>query len=109
MIKSSAPEDGIRRPGRPGEQAKIRMVTLAAVLLVLGFAGGAFWYHHWANSSGGSAENGGSGSLQSGVLSDATKAVLQRLQDPVEVRSYSLLDPTGASDALKGFAGRVDQ
>jgi hypothetical protein len=34
--------------------------------------------------------------------------LLKRLEGPVELRYYSLLDPAGASDALKAFASRVD-
>jgi hypothetical protein len=42
-------------------------------------------------------------------LSEATKAVLQRLGSPVEIRFYSLLDASSASDSARAFSGRVDQ
>ena len=41
-------------------------------------------------------------------LSDNTKAVLQHLTQPVEIRFYSLLDPN-APAALRQFSGRVEQ
>jgi hypothetical protein len=43
------------------------------------------------------------------VLSDSTKAVLKRLESPVEIRFYSLLDPATVPDSIQAFAGRVDQ
>jgi hypothetical protein len=104
MIKSPVQRDGSRKRCRAGERAQARTVVLAVVFLALGFAVGVLWYHRFTN-----VDNGAAASPQPAALSDATKSVLQRLQDPVEVRYYSLLDPTGASDSLKAFAGRVDQ
>jgi len=43
------------------------------------------------------------------VLSGATKAVLQQLDAPVEIRFYSMLDPSSVPAATQAFAGRVDQ
>lgn len=104
---SQSPEAG--RRSRTGERGQTRIVAFAVVFLLLGFAGGAFWFDHYANTRGAATGMGGPGNSQPAGLSDATKAVLQRLQGPAELRYYSLLDPTGASDALKEFAGRVDQ
>ena len=46
---------------------------------------------------------------EAAALSDSTKAVLQRLNSPLEIRFYSLLDPASVPDSLPAFAGRVDQ
>jgi hypothetical protein len=43
------------------------------------------------------------------ALSEATRAVLQRLGSPVEIRFYSLLDPASVGDSGREFSGRVDQ
>lgn len=104
----SVPRNNRRKPRRAGERAEVRVVILAVIFLVIGFAAGAFWYRHVESTRVADAENAGA-EIQPGALSDATKSVLQRLQDPVQVRYYSLLDPAGASDSLKAFAGRVDQ
>ena len=80
------------------ERAGVRIVLLVLVVFVLGLGGGAFFYRH---------------SLQRGTpddgpaLSDATKAVLQSLDAPVELRFYSLLAPPDA--ALPAFADRVER
>jgi hypothetical protein len=100
---------GIRKMTRAGERGQVRVAALAVVFLVLGFAAGAFWYYHVESTRGAGAGAPGPGSTQPAGLSDATKSVLKRLDGPVEIRYYSLLDPAGASDALKAFAGRVDQ
>jgi len=41
------------------------------------------------------------------VLSDGTKAVLAKLESPVEVRFYALLDSTYAPAAMRDLAGRA--
>ena len=43
------------------------------------------------------------------ALSQASKAVLQRLGSPVEIRFYSLLDPASVGDSGRQFSARVDQ
>jgi hypothetical protein len=96
----------IRRPGRRrGEQAGLRLALLALLFLVLGFAGGAYWRYRATHPATG--ETGNSSDQTSG-LSDATVTVLKRLNGPVEIRFYSLLDP-GADDSLKDFSRRVDR
>jgi hypothetical protein len=44
-----------------------------------------------------------------GALSDGTLAVLKRIDSPVEIRFYSLLDPASTSESLRAFTGRVEQ
>jgi hypothetical protein len=42
-------------------------------------------------------------------LSDATRAVLSRLDAPLEMRFYAVLDPASVPDSLRAFARRVDE
>ena len=98
------PSAGLAIPRRHGQQAGARLALLALLFLVLGFAGGAYWRYRAANPSAGDADAG-----PSTALSDATIAVLKRLDAPVEIRFYSLLDPAGASDSLRDFSRRVDR
>ena len=42
-------------------------------------------------------------------LSEATKTILQRLDSPIEIRFYSILDTATVSDSVQAYAGRVDQ
>jgi hypothetical protein len=95
--------------GRRGERAQVRVAALAVLFLVLGFAAGAFWFCHLSRARNSGAATGSAGGLQPADLSEATKSVLRRLDGPVEIRYYSLLDPAGAPDSLKAFSGRVDQ
>ena len=71
----------------------------------MGVAASAFWfYYRGANQGPGPAAAQGEGGLSEGTL-----AVLRRLDSPVELKFYSLLDPASTSDALRAFAGRVEQ
>ena len=82
------------------------MILLVAVFFVLGLAGGAYW--HYRSAQPGPVKTEDQARAGEG-LSDPTKAVLQRLNSPVEIRFYSLLDPASVSGPLRAFAGRVDQ
>jgi hypothetical protein len=98
----SNPESAIRVRG--SEQGQVRLVILLIVCLLLGFAFGALWHYRrtaQAPANGAAAVDGG--------LSASTKAVLQRVDSPVEIRFYSVLDPTTTTDSLRDFAGRVNQ
>lgn len=80
------------------ERAGVRTFLLVLVVFVLGLGGGAFFYRHSLQRS--TPDEGP-------TLSDATKAVLQSLDAPVELRFYSLL---ASSDvALPAFADRVER
>jgi hypothetical protein len=89
---------------RTTEQAGIRTILLVLVFFSLGLAGGAFWYYR---ATGHGTVN--VGHEAGSKLAESTKAVLKALNAPVEIRFYSLLDPASTSDALRTFAGRVDQ
>lgn len=86
-----------------GASAPVRTLLLVLVCVVLGLAGGAYW-HYRATSR--TPTHVGAGNI---ALSESTKLVLNGLGSPVEVRFYSLLDSASTSEALREYAGRVDQ
>jgi vacuolar-type H+-ATPase subunit H len=85
----------------PGEHASARIIIPALVFFLAGAALSAVWFSRggWHHSD---AEN-------PAALSDATKAVLQHLDSPVEIRFYSMLDASSVPESVRVFAGRVDQ
>ncbi len=97
---------GQRTRSRQLGQAKI--VILVLIVLVCGFAAGFLWHQHQAAGANSSDSGAASSDAADAGLSPGTIAVLKRLNGPVEIRYYSLLDPAGASDELKAFARRVD-
>lgn len=92
------------RPGfaHTGESAQARIVVLVLAAIIGGFAAGVFWYHRAGHLSTVTAE------APVGALSESTRAALQRLESPVEIRFYAVLDPS-LSTGLQAFAGRVDR
>ncbi len=92
-------------PLRIREHANARTVLLVLVFFLVGLGGGAYWHHRSTKS----APLKESDDKKIIALSDSTKAVLKRLESPVEIRFYSLLDPATVSDSMQAFAGRVDQ
>jgi hypothetical protein len=88
---------------RTAEAAQARSLLLVLVFFLLGLGGGAYWYYRATNRNLINVGEAG------GKLAESTKAVLKALDAPVEIRFYSLLDPASTSDALRTFAGRVDQ
>jgi hypothetical protein len=88
---------------RTAEAAQARTLLLVLVCFLLGLAVGAFWYYRATNRHSTNVGEAGS------KLAESTKAVLKTLDAPVEIRFYSLLDPASTSDALRTFAGRVEQ
>jgi hypothetical protein len=76
------------------------VVLLVVVFFVLGLVLSALWFHPPAKSPT---------TAEARVeLSDGTKALLEHLAGPIEVRFYSILDP-GAPLPLRAFSGRVDR
>lgn len=90
-----------------GERGSVRTLVLAVVCLALGAVGSA-----WVLSSrSGSSQGAGLTAARSdavGGLTEETKAILGRLQHPVEVRFYRILDPGTVSPELLAFAQRVE-
>jgi hypothetical protein len=85
-----------------GEQAGARTILLLAVVFLLGIAVSAVWFLIGSKN----AEPGGKPTIQ---LSESTRAVLSRLDAPLEIRFYALLDPATVPDSMMAFSARVDQ
>ena len=89
-----------RRRRRRGEA---RTPLLLAVCFLLGIAASAFLFslrdraQHKTPAAAPSA------------LTEGSRAVLGRIESPVEIRFYALLDPASASDQDRAFAGRVER
>ncbi len=88
-----------KRPGKTG--AGWRGLVLGLAFFGAGIALSAWWFSRTASPA---PESRGPP-----PLSDATKAVLQRLRAPVELRFYSLLDPGSVASSGCNFSKRVDQ
>jgi ABC-type uncharacterized transport system involved in gliding motility auxiliary subunit len=88
---------------RYGEHAGIRVPLLLLCFFLLGVGLSAYWFHRLPRQAG------SPGGPETYALSDSTRAVLDHLQSPVEVRLYSFLDPAAASPQLSAFAGRVSR
>lgn len=106
-LSSSTPSNSARGVRRH-EQANARTTALVLGFFLLGVAASAIWFYRASHFRGGTGAGPGEGTA-SGGLSDGTIAVLKRLDSPVEIRFYSLLDPASTSDSLRGFAERVNQ
>jgi hypothetical protein len=105
---SSSSGPGSKRKLRTSEHAASRTTVLLLVACLLGIALGAFWFYRASNRgpAGANPEASGTPAI---VLSDSTKAVLGRLDSPLEIRFYALLDPATVPNSLTEFAGRVGQ
>lgn len=93
---------------RTGEQAGARTILLLLVVFLLGLAVSALWFYTSSNriSTSASKEPGGSPTV---ILSESSKAVLNRLDSPLEIRFYNVLDRASVPESVTAFAGRVDQ
>jgi ABC-type uncharacterized transport system len=104
------PAKGIRWTLRPGigERAGSRTGVLLLAVCMLGIAGGAVWFYSASQRRSAGAAGPTNGTPAS-LLSDSTRAVLGRLESPLDIRFYALLDPATAPDSVNAFAGRVGQ
>jgi hypothetical protein len=105
MKHSSAHNIGYKANSTQGEQAGARTVLLVLICFVLGAAASAFWLNHAKKSHAGNAEQ----TPNAVTLSESTKAVLAKLNSPVELRYYDLLDSASVPESTIAFATRVDQ
>jgi hypothetical protein len=103
MKKSPLKPGQPQRKSRQCEQASVRTIMLVTVVFLLGLAGGAYFYYRVAVSHTLVSSPHGAGGLSAG-----TKEVLKRLDAPVAIRFYSLLD-SSVPVSLNEFAGRVNQ
>jgi ABC-type uncharacterized transport system len=93
---------------RTREQASVRIVFLVLGFFVLGIGVSAFWFSR-ATKEGSVNVSQETNRREVVVLSDGTKAVLHRLDSPVEIRFYSLLDPASVPDSSQAYSRRVDR
>ena len=96
------------RQRHTGTEARVQSLTLVLVALLLGIAAGAIWLYRTARTAPAntSSEPAGSPAV---TLSESTKAALARLDLPLEIRFYAVLDPATVPDSLTAFAGRASQ
>lgn len=85
------------------EKANTRLIVLALVFFCLGLGLGTVWFYRRGAKVEAPAPAAPVG------LSDRTLQILQHLNSPIEIRFYSLLDPTTVPDSTRAFAGRVNQ
>jgi hypothetical protein len=98
---------GWTRKRRRGEQAGSRTIILLLVLL-LGLAACGLWFYT-STRRGAAGAGVDTGGTPASLLSDSTKAVLDRLNSPLEIRFYALLDPGTVPGSLTAFADRIGQ
>ncbi len=86
------------------EHGHTRVILLGLVLFLAGMAVGAFLLYQSVNRG-----KSGEEEPSTVALSATTRSILQRLNSPLEIRYYSLIDPASATPALTLFVGRVQQ
>jgi len=95
----------VKRPRREAGRVQPLVLVLVLAFLILGIVVGAFWYYRAAHARDLAAD-----AVDAGIrLSDSTRTVLKRLDSPVEIRFYSLLDEEDKHDSLRDFTGRVNR
>jgi hypothetical protein len=87
---------------RAGAQAGARTNLLLLMVCLLGVAGGAYWFYRASSHSPADAIV-----PAHSPLSAATRDALGRLESPLEIRFYSILDPVTVPASVTEFAGRV--
>jgi hypothetical protein len=108
-MKSLPPNDErTTRNEVAGERASAQTILLFAAFFLLGIAVSAFWFYN-LSKGGGSGVNANTSITPAIRLCDNTRAVLSRLQSPLEIRFHASLDPATVPESLIAFAGRVDQ
>jgi hypothetical protein len=91
-------------PAHRHQRAGVRTPLLVLVCLTLGLALSALWFHR----SAGSHQGGTTIATITGELTESTKAIIEDLRQPVEIRYYSSLDPNTVDENTRAFAERVD-
>jgi hypothetical protein len=104
MKRATVDNAGAAEKRRDGAAARVRGLIPGLALFAAGMALSAVWFSRAPSPGSAAPESAGPP-----ALSDATKAILQRLRSPVEIRFYSLLDPASVGDSGRDFSGRVDQ
>ena len=88
------------------EQASIRPVVILGLMLLVGLAIGFSWFRS-ASQKATISEVATVAPGATRGLSEATLAVLQRLNAPVEIRFYSVLNESEAAVPRRAYAGRI--
>jgi hypothetical protein len=83
-----------------------RWIVPGLVFFLAGVALTAAWFYRGAWSH---AATGADAARPGTALSGATRAVLQNMDSPVEIRLYTMLDAASVPESVQAFAGRVDQ
>ena len=108
MRASSVKKLGATLGPRTSEQAGAQTIVLLLVVFFLGIAVSAFLFYA-TSKHGSAAASGETNGPPAIALSESTKAVLSRLDAPVELRFYALLDTASVAASVTAFASRVDQ
>ena len=108
MSASSANGLGATLGPRTSERAGAQTIVLLLAAFFLGIAISAFLFYG-ASKRGSTGANGDTGGTPAITLSDSTRAVLGRLDAPLEIRFYALLDAATVPAPLTEFASRVGQ
>ncbi len=103
MSASNRYTTGSAVKGRPAGRSRLRILLPGLVFFIAGVVASAIWFSH----SG--SQNTAPVAAAEAQLSEATKAILQHLDAPVEIRFYSMLDAATVQDSVQSFAGRADQ
>jgi ABC-type uncharacterized transport system involved in gliding motility auxiliary subunit len=104
-MMNASPTEKIEVPEKRRHHPAARMIIPLLVVFLAGAALSAVWFSRgswWPVASPVSD----AAAVQ---LSDATKAILQHLESPVEIRFYSMLDTSSVPDSVQAYAGRVEQ
>jgi hypothetical protein len=102
MNQATTDNAGATKKRREG--AGVRSLVVGLAFFAAGISLSALWFMRAPAPAPTAPETAGPP-----ALSAATKAVLQRLASPVEIRFYSLLDPASVGDPGREFSGRVEQ
>src|ERR1017187_4242959 len=108
MKASSANGLGATLWPRASEHGGAQAIVLLLVVFFLGIAVSAFLFYG-VSKHGSAGANGETNGTPAITLSESTRAVLGRLEAPLEIRFYALLDAATVPNSVTAFAGRVGQ
>ena len=92
---------------KPAGRAMVGTLLSVLVGVGLGLAAGMLWTSRPTQGRPAGKAIEAAGDTQ--ALSEGTRAILKRLNAPIELRLYSTMDPVTAPEELIAFAHRVDQ
>ena len=93
---------------RASERGGAQTIVLLMVVFLLGIAVSAFLFYG-VSKRGSAGANGETNGIPAITLSESTRAVLGRLEAPLEIRFYALLDAATVPNSVTAFAGQVGQ